>query len=72
MSQEITQNHSWAMPKPLRLREGLRSLAAALASRFARARQRRTLAGLNDFMLRDLGITREEALGEADKPFWRG
>jgi uncharacterized protein YjiS (DUF1127 family) len=36
-----------------------------------RARQRRALAGLDDQMLRDIGITRVEAAREAKKPFWR-
>jgi uncharacterized protein YjiS (DUF1127 family) len=36
-----------------------------------RSRQRRQLCELNDYMLRDIGITRAEAWFEADKPFWR-
>jgi len=43
---------------------------------FARSRQRRTLreiAERNDFhLLKDIGVSREEAFREADKPFWRG
>jgi len=43
---------------------------------FARSRQRRVLreiAERNDFhMLKDIGVTPEEALREADQPFWRG
>ena len=42
---------------------------------FARSRQRRALreiAQRNDFhLLKDIGVSQEEALGEADKPFWR-
>jgi uncharacterized protein YjiS (DUF1127 family) len=42
---------------------------------FARSRQRRTLreiAERNDFhLLNDIGVSQEEALREADKPFWR-
>ena len=41
----------------------------------ARSRQRRTLreiAESNDFhLLKDIGASREEALREAEKPFWR-
>lgn len=33
--------------------------------------QRRTLAELDDHMLRDIGISRAEAIEEAQKPFWR-
>jgi uncharacterized protein YjiS (DUF1127 family) len=43
---------------------------------FARSRQRRALreiAERNDFhLLKDIGVSREEALREANKPFWRG
>ena len=42
---------------------------------FARSRQRRALreiAERNDFhLLKDIGVSREEALREADKAFWR-
>ena len=42
---------------------------------FARSRQRRALreiAERNDFhLLKDIGVSQEEALREADKPFWR-
>jgi uncharacterized protein YjiS (DUF1127 family) len=34
------------------------------------ARQRKTLASLDDHMLKDLGLTREQAEIEADRPFW--
>jgi uncharacterized protein YjiS (DUF1127 family) len=40
----------------------------------ARSRQRKALgelAALNDDLLRDIGVTREEAFREAAKPFWR-
>jgi uncharacterized protein YjiS (DUF1127 family) len=36
-----------------------------------RSRQRRQLAELNDYMLRDIGLTRVDAWNEAEKPFWR-
>jgi uncharacterized protein YjiS (DUF1127 family) len=50
----------------------LRSLSGAVALWSARARQRRHLAQLDDRMLRDIGKTREQALEESQKPFWRG
>jgi uncharacterized protein YjiS (DUF1127 family) len=40
----------------------------------ARSRQRKALgelAELNNYLLADIGLTREEALREAAKPFWR-
>ncbi|WGF89977.1 DUF1127 domain-containing protein [Marinivivus vitaminiproducens] len=36
-----------------------------------RYRQRRTLAELDEHMLKDIGISRSEADQEAAKPFWR-
>lgn len=49
---------------------GLRVVEAFLAWH-ERARQRRALLQLSDHMLRDIGISRAEAVGEAGKPFWR-
>ena len=37
-----------------------------------RARQRHTLAALDDYLLRDMGITRADVSAETGKPFWRG
>ena len=37
----------------------------------ARRHQRAALAELEPHQLRDLGLRREQALREADKPFWR-
>lgn len=36
-----------------------------------RIRARHELAGLGDRMLQDIGITRSEALAQANKPFWK-
>lgn len=36
-----------------------------------RRRQRRMLGRLSDHLLKDIGVTRSEALREAAKPFWR-
>ncbi|MDP6389375.1 MAG: DUF1127 domain-containing protein [Alphaproteobacteria bacterium] len=36
-----------------------------------RARQRRALAGLDDHMLKDIGLNRATMAAEAEKPFWR-
>jgi uncharacterized protein YjiS (DUF1127 family) len=42
-----------------------------IAGWIARVRQRQALATLDDRMLRDIGITRGEAVRECGKPFWR-
>lgn len=34
------------------------------------ARQRSALAQLDDHILADIGVTREQALSEADRPVW--
>ena len=37
----------------------------------ARAEMRSHLSTLEDHLLRDVGLTREEAVAEAAKPFWQ-
>jgi uncharacterized protein YjiS (DUF1127 family) len=55
---------------PLAARSGSRALATLMQWR-ERARQRRALREMSDHMLRDIGISRAQAAGEAAKPFWR-
>jgi uncharacterized protein YjiS (DUF1127 family) len=49
----------------------IRRLADILLHWHARSRGRHTLLGLDDRMLRDVGLTRVDAYREAMKPFWR-
>jgi uncharacterized protein YjiS (DUF1127 family) len=44
---------------------------AALARFYDRYRQRQELAELSDHLLKDIGVSRDEALREAGEPFWR-
>lgn len=37
-----------------------------------RRRQRRALQALPDHLLHDIGLSRADAVSEAEKPFWRG
>lgn len=46
------------------------SLFAILASAIGLRRQRARLAQLDDAALRDIGLTRAEALREARRPLW--
>ncbi|MDX1540826.1 MAG: DUF1127 domain-containing protein [Geminicoccaceae bacterium] len=49
-------------------------LRSAVESMFAwdgRARSRRQLCDLDDRLLKDIGISRADALCEALKPFWK-
>ena len=36
-----------------------------------RSRQRQALSELDDHFLKDIGKTRQEAMAEASKPFWK-
>ena len=51
--------------------EAPRGLRATLKRWRERARQRRALATLDERTLRDIGITRYDAIRESGKPFWR-
>jgi uncharacterized protein YjiS (DUF1127 family) len=47
---------------------------AAVSRWIARSHQRQSLRAIterNDYLLKDIGITREQAFREADRPFWR-
>jgi uncharacterized protein YjiS (DUF1127 family) len=52
------------------LRKAAVSLMLALLRWHELAQQRRRLLGLDDRMLKDIGITRAEALREGRGPFW--
>jgi uncharacterized protein YjiS (DUF1127 family) len=47
------------------------TVLAALKEMRDRAIQRRELAGMTEYALKDIGLTRTEALAESAKPFWR-
>jgi uncharacterized protein YjiS (DUF1127 family) len=49
----------------------LSSLASGIAIWLNRRQGRRDLRELDDRLLADVGISREDALWEARKPFWR-
>ena len=36
-----------------------------------RSRQRRALAAFDDWLLKDIGLSRGDAMRECDKPFWQ-
>jgi uncharacterized protein YjiS (DUF1127 family) len=48
-----------------------RGLIALLKTWRRRAYERQMLVTMSDAMLRDIGITRCDAMNEASKPFWR-
>ena len=47
------------------------AVLATLAAWRERWRQRRALAALDPRLLRDVGVTADEAAEESRKPFWR-
>ncbi|THF62172.1 DUF1127 domain-containing protein [Pseudothauera rhizosphaerae] len=51
--------------------ELLRRLEAAIRALLQRRQGRRELLELDERLLRDVGISREQARREAAKPFWR-
>ena len=58
------QAHDW-------LRSFTFECVRLIANSADRTRQRRALADLNDRMLSDIGITRDQARRESAMPFWR-
>lgn len=60
-----------ALQWPGRILGTLTGYAEILATWQDRADGRRQLLALNDRMLRDIGISRADAVREAGKPFWR-
>jgi uncharacterized protein YjiS (DUF1127 family) len=49
----------------------MRVFLRGLAQSFTRARQRRDLAALSDYNLRDIGLSRADVEIELRKPTWR-
>jgi uncharacterized protein YjiS (DUF1127 family) len=71
----MTSNEAMLRQLPARARHGdglLTGLLAAVDAWIERHRQRNALLGLNDAMLKDIGISRADAVREGSKPFWQG
>lgn len=47
-------------------------LLDVLFSALERRKQRHALMGLDDHLLKDIGVSRSEVEQEVSKPFWRG
>lgn len=47
-------------------------LLDVLFSALERRKQRQALMGLDDHLLKDIGVSRSEVEQEVSKPFWRG
>ena len=68
----VATHHGTDLPTVLpRSTQGrLRVWGSAVRLWFERGRQRRALAELDDRLLRDIGVTFEQARREAAKPLW--
>ncbi|MCW9034461.1 MAG: DUF1127 domain-containing protein [Rhodospirillales bacterium] len=62
---------AWLMAGVTLLSNDLVKLTDWMAERREKARQRHALSGLSDDLLKDIGISRAQAMGESDKPFWK-
>jgi uncharacterized protein YjiS (DUF1127 family) len=54
--------------QPLNALQNLNVLILLWINRY---RQRKLLASLEDYLLKDIGLSRVDALKEAGKPFWK-
>ena len=63
------RDHQTLRPARILRRVGVR-LVLALLRWHELAQQRRRLLSLDDRMLKDIGITRAEAMREGTRPFW--
>ena len=67
--------HPYSVTANLAIGARARALAAGLADAFSawqeRVSQRRTLARLDDRLLRDMGLSRSDVEHEVSKPFWQ-
>lgn len=52
------------------LRVSLRGVISSVSLMAARHRQRRQLKRLDEWRLKDVGLSRDQVLEEAAKPFW--
>lgn len=68
----IAEIGTWQdFPPQSALRRTLATLAGHYGAWISLSQQRRALADLDDRLLRDIGVTADDAAREAGKPFWR-
>jgi uncharacterized protein YjiS (DUF1127 family) len=71
-SQEAAMTRSEISTLPLRTRPGLVArLSKFIGNALTRRRDRRILAKLDTHLLRDIGLSPDDARTEAAKPFWK-
>jgi len=62
--------HITTIPRSASRPHDIAALVRRMALGLCALRQRRHLADLDDALLRDIGLTREEARAEARRPLW--
>ncbi|MET0105311.1 MAG: DUF1127 domain-containing protein [Sedimenticola sp.] len=68
----LSGNHSRRLLKPyLPLKSIVTALPKQVYFLWQRQRQRRQLMTLEDHLLKDVGISRADAVREGQKPFWK-
>jgi uncharacterized protein YjiS (DUF1127 family) len=72
VSANVATLHGIRLPTvlPRSTRSRLHTWRSVIRTWFERGRQRRALAELDDRLLRDIGVTFEQAKREAARPFW--
>ena len=67
------RNNGWIRAAPVQRREKPRAggIWATIVEAYRRRRTRAALAGLDPYMLKDIGVSPAEAEYEANKAFWR-
>ena len=53
------------------LKEKLRQLICRVRRYYSISKQRQALGQLSDDLLKDIGISKVDAMAEANKPFWK-
>ncbi len=54
-----------------KLKNGISSLQSKLHLWRERSRQRKALTQLSPYLLKDIGVSRSDAMNEVQKPFWK-
>jgi len=67
----IETRRSIATPRRSTIAALIAAVWKALGAAHMRSLQRRHLFTLSEHQLRDIGLTRDDVVGEARKPFWR-
>ena len=76
MSKSLIRDAGHTISRPATYRDRLIAdifitCAQSIGNWIERHGQRRALAGLEDYRLKDIGVSREQADREARKPFWK-